>query len=1021
MPQRQESDSSKVTTARRRREPAVLTLQPEEQLPTQPTQPQQLRRRRPSSNTQQQPQQQQPQPQPQAGLAALAGARQGGARATARGKFDPFSPPALDDDAIRERFGGIRASPFVTMTDPGPSISERGSYFYHDPLRASPQRDLNAAFDRADGWRLPPPVTVTGSRGSGAGPKTGPGSRVKNNGPSAPGSPLRNLPPAVQFPQARVAGQQGAGVPPPGADDGDGGNAQALFGGFTWMADTMHAIGERLWVALTALWVVAEYIPPVLIFAEAWKGFRSFVSLVAFLINTGAVPFNDQQDRSTSILALNYKVARAQLVDNPCRSVARAVAIVTGGNRGIGREVCLQLAMSGMAVVLACRNEALGKQTAEALNEAVLQRGKSGVVHFRKLDLGSAASIAEFARRAVSEKWDLSVIVCNGAVMGRNYGVSDNGYEQQMGVNHLGHALLLNLLEPLFARLRRRRVRAFAARLADRMYLRHPATKRLTDREKQAFCDAKAEELRHRLNKKLHASVVQYTKEGEGGKEKTECPVTMRKIFDDFAREEAEREADERGICHDVLFRDPITESVKAREIRIIFTTSAAAVGVMPDPSSFARAERLAPARLKASDAARLNPSYLNGVFYPTAAGYEKIDPNRFLRPKHRFYDKYEAYRQSKAAISMYAFQLNRYFADHAMPVTAFAYHPGCVASGMVTSSDMPMRDLMAKMFTSFNLAITIEEAATYALQLALSRDLNRHTLTDVRANDALFFMMGRETDQFKYFRLIPDVVDPVQIRDQVERERNKKDKKPLTYDPDVYRPKRAPVKRIDFNEERRFAQQLLVTADREVARDRRRRNAVYYGAYQTASSCVWDWTQVAIAEMRSELHVQVVGNFVAVGGGVGGGDQPVAGGEQHHSPRRQGADTPGPGATSAGRSPLSDCHGDHGATTAGDVDRRVHYSEERHDHDEEQEEEEDEMADDDDDDDELPDESWRRDTGDLDEVASPLFPQPQAPPFGSRHTSVSRDDDHYSRPLSNQVTDDDEEHHFGAPRGSVH
>ena len=72
----------------------------------------------------------------------------------------------------------------------------------------------------------------------------------------------------------------------------------------------------------------------------------------------------------------------------------KRIAVVTGGNRGIGREICRALAALGHEVVLTARDAAKG---AAACGE--LQDGK-GAMRFRQLDVGDEASIRDFARWA---------------------------------------------------------------------------------------------------------------------------------------------------------------------------------------------------------------------------------------------------------------------------------------------------------------------------------------------------------------------------------------------------------------------------------------------------------------------------------------------------------------------------------------------------------------------------------------------------------------------------------------------
>lgn len=75
-----------------------------------------------------------------------------------------------------------------------------------------------------------------------------------------------------------------------------------------------------------------------------------------------------------------------------CDLYSGRVAVVTGGNKGIGLEVCRQLASNGITVVLTARDEKRGAAAVEELADA----GLSGVV-FHQLEVTDAQSIARLA------------------------------------------------------------------------------------------------------------------------------------------------------------------------------------------------------------------------------------------------------------------------------------------------------------------------------------------------------------------------------------------------------------------------------------------------------------------------------------------------------------------------------------------------------------------------------------------------------------------------------------------------
>lgn len=120
------------------------------------------------------------------------------------------------------------------------------------------------------------------------------------------------------------------------------------------------------------------------------------------------------------------------------------VAVVTGANRGLGHEVTRYLAGSGARVVMACRDEAAGEAAAAALRDG----GLRGSLEVRSLDLGSLASVEKFAADLASEP-RLDLLANNAGLMAVDRGLTSDGFETHMGVNHLGHFALTARLLPL--------------------------------------------------------------------------------------------------------------------------------------------------------------------------------------------------------------------------------------------------------------------------------------------------------------------------------------------------------------------------------------------------------------------------------------------------------------------------------------------------------------------------------------------------------------------------------------------
>ncbi|MFF2362459.1 oxidoreductase [Streptomyces sp. NPDC058122] len=121
------------------------------------------------------------------------------------------------------------------------------------------------------------------------------------------------------------------------------------------------------------------------------------------------------------------------------------VAVVTGANSGLGLVTARELARHGARVVLACRGEARGRAAVERISAEV----PGAEVEFGRLDLGDLASVREFADSFSYDRLDL--LVNNAGVMALPYGTTADGFETQIGVNHLGHFALTGLLFPTIA------------------------------------------------------------------------------------------------------------------------------------------------------------------------------------------------------------------------------------------------------------------------------------------------------------------------------------------------------------------------------------------------------------------------------------------------------------------------------------------------------------------------------------------------------------------------------------------
>jgi NAD(P)-dependent dehydrogenase (short-subunit alcohol dehydrogenase family) len=108
--------------------------------------------------------------------------------------------------------------------------------------------------------------------------------------------------------------------------------------------------------------------------------------------------------------------------------------VVTGANSGIGLEASRALAAAGAHVVVACRDTSKGEH-------AVAELG--GDFDVRRLDLADLSSVRAFAQEL---EGDVDVLINNAGVMAVPRSQTADGFEMQLGTNHLGHFALTGLL-----------------------------------------------------------------------------------------------------------------------------------------------------------------------------------------------------------------------------------------------------------------------------------------------------------------------------------------------------------------------------------------------------------------------------------------------------------------------------------------------------------------------------------------------------------------------------------------------
>ncbi|CAA0080420.1 Fatty acyl-CoA reductase [Halioglobus japonicus] len=124
------------------------------------------------------------------------------------------------------------------------------------------------------------------------------------------------------------------------------------------------------------------------------------------------------------------------------RNLSGQVILVTGANTGIGYETARSLAVAGATVIGTCR-------TAEkaAATKLRLQQAHPGIdLETAVMDLASLASVSDFCKQLSHSVID--TVICNAGIVAPEYGETSDGFEQTVGICHIGHFLLVTSLLP---------------------------------------------------------------------------------------------------------------------------------------------------------------------------------------------------------------------------------------------------------------------------------------------------------------------------------------------------------------------------------------------------------------------------------------------------------------------------------------------------------------------------------------------------------------------------------------------
>ncbi|WP_158290193.1 SDR family NAD(P)-dependent oxidoreductase [Ramlibacter sp. WS9] len=119
--------------------------------------------------------------------------------------------------------------------------------------------------------------------------------------------------------------------------------------------------------------------------------------------------------------------------------------LITGANSGLGQEAARALAACGARIVMGVRSVERGR----AAVDAIQARHPAAQIELHELDLGSLASVRGFTDAVKAGHTKLDGLIANAGIMATDFGHTSDGFELQLGTNHLAHFVLVNRLAPL--------------------------------------------------------------------------------------------------------------------------------------------------------------------------------------------------------------------------------------------------------------------------------------------------------------------------------------------------------------------------------------------------------------------------------------------------------------------------------------------------------------------------------------------------------------------------------------------
>lgn len=217
------------------------------------------------------------------------------------------------------------------------------------------------------------------------------------------------------------------------------------------------------------------------------------------------------------------------------------IIIVTGATSGLGKEIATVLTSKNATIIMAVRNTKKAEIVAKEIKETNLNAN----LDIRKLKLDSLNSVKEFAEGFLKDYDSLDILINNAGVMACPFARTEDGFEIQMGVNHLGHFALTRLLMPLLEKTKNSRIVATSSIAHRRGNINFDDInwEKRKYNTMQAYSDSKlanlyfAYELTRRLKDKVDAPTVIVAHPGVTSTELSRHSFIFRMLIPFFAQE----------------------------------------------------------------------------------------------------------------------------------------------------------------------------------------------------------------------------------------------------------------------------------------------------------------------------------------------------------------------------------------------------------------------------------------------------------------------------------------------------